>query len=174
MSTRAFTPGFPGQPPPLACLLPVPIALLQPVLWRMITGVAARRPELFERLGRHAGSTFLVDPLNLPFAVLLNPDPARPRMRAVRRRNIDSVRRDARIAGSFLTLLAMVDGKADGDALFFSRELVIEGDTEAVVSLRNALDDSDRSVADDAAALFGAPGRIVLEALRSIRDRRGR
>jgi len=174
MSARAPTTAVPAAPPPFARLLPVPIAPLQPVFRRMITGVAARRPELFERLGRHTGTTFLIDPLNLPFVVLLNPDPARPRMRAIRRRDIEPGRCDARIAGTFLTLLAMVDGKADGDALFFSRDLVIEGDTEAVVTLRNALDDSDRSVADDAAALFGLPGRKALAALRGIRDRHGR
>jgi predicted lipid carrier protein YhbT len=76
---------------------------------------------------------------------------------------------DARIAGTFLTLLDMVDGRLDGDALFFTRDLIIEGDTEAVVVLRNALDDLEGSVADDIAAAFGFPGRMALAALRRVR-----
>jgi len=37
----------------------------------------------------------------------------------------------------------MVDGTYDGDALFFSRDLSIEGDTEAVLALRNAIENAD-------------------------------
>ncbi len=73
---------------------------------------------------------------------------------------------DARIEGPFLLLLNLVDGESDGDAAFFSRELSISGNTEAVVSLRNALDDVDGSVAQEAADLFGPPGRAILAALR--------
>ena len=65
----------------------------------------------------------------------------------------------------------MVDGRLDGDALFFSRDLQVSGDTEAVVSLRNALDDLEGSVADDVAAVFGTPGRFALGGLRALRSR---
>lgn len=116
-------------------------------------------PELFERLGPHGTKRFLIDPVNLPFAVLLQPDPKNIFLRAVRRRKPGYY--DARIAGTFLTLLAMVDGWLDGDALFFSRDLQVKGDTEAVVSLRNALEDLDGSIADDVAAVFGPAGRPV-------------
>ena len=64
----------------------------------------------------------------------------------------------------------MVDGHLDGDALFFSRELIVEGDTEAVVVLRNALDDLDGSIADDVAAFYGAPGQAALTKFRKIRQ----
>lgn len=60
----------------------------------------------------------------------------------------------------------MVDGRYDGDALFFTRDLRVEGDTEAIVCLRNALDDVEGSVADDIAAFFGLPGRKFLEIAR--------
>lgn len=91
-------------------------------------------------------------------------------LQAVLRR--DSVPHDAHIAGSALTLLDMIDGRLDGDALFFSRDLRITGDTEAVVSLRNALDDLDGSVADDAATLAGPAGRAILGFLRRLRRAR--
>lgn len=132
----------------------------------MVRHVAARRPRLFARIGASGTKRLLIDPTNMPFVVLLEPRPDRPRLRAFRRRNAPA--HDARIAGTFLTLLDMIDGHLDGDALFFNRELSVQGDTEAVVALRNALDDMEGSVADDAAEAFGPPGAGILAALRSM------
>lgn len=129
--------------------------------------IVRRHPELFDRIGAHTKKKFLIDPLNLPFVLLLQPDPVRPRLRAKGRNEFLSY--DARIAGTFLTLLDMVDGRLDGDALFFNRSLVVEGDTEAVVCLRNALDDTDGGIVDDIADGFGRAGRIALAILRRIR-----
>ncbi|PJB69832.1 MAG: sterol-binding protein [Alphaproteobacteria bacterium CG_4_9_14_3_um_filter_47_13] len=148
--------------------LPLPLFFLQPLLGRIVRHIAEKRPELFKRIGQHKNKKFLIDPVNMPFAMMLYPHPDRPRLKAVRRSS-QSVY-DARIAGSFLTLLDMVDGHLDGDALFFSRDLTIEGDTEATVCLRNALDDLDGSIADDIAVLFGLPGQVSLRALRYFRN----
>ena len=152
---------------PRSLLAPLPLFTLQPLLQRLIRHIIRQRPEMFARIGVHAKKLFLIDPLNLPFVFLLQPDSLRPRLRA--RRRDDPVAPDARIAGTFLTLLDLVDGRLDGDALFFSRDLVVEGDTEAVVCLRNALDDLEGSIADDIATCFGLPGRVALFALRRIR-----
>lgn len=155
---------------PRHILAPLPLPLLQPFLRRMVGKAAAGRPELFRRLGPHSGKRFLIDPVNMPFAFILLPDPVRPELRACRRSGIPQ--HDARIAGTFLTLLDMIDGRLDGDALFFTRDLIIEGDTEAVVVLRNALDDLEGSIADDIAAAFGPPGKLALAALRRMRGNR--
>jgi len=144
-------------------LAPVPLILLQPLLHRIVTKIARLRPEIFGRIGPHTNKCFVIDPVNMPFVLVLHPDPGRPRLRA-ERRGVPAY--DARIAGSFLTLLAVADGRLDGDALFFTRALIIEGDTEAAVCLRNALDDLEGSVADDIAAMFGPPGRATLALLR--------
>jgi predicted lipid carrier protein YhbT len=61
-------------------------------------------------------------------------------------------------------LLALVDGRRDGDALFFSRELTVEGDIDAVVTLRNALDDLDTTLVQDILSASG-PMRPPLEAI---------
>jgi predicted lipid carrier protein YhbT len=50
--------------------------------------------------------------------------------------------------------------------MLFSRGLVISGDTEAVVTLRNALDDVEGSIAARVADLLGPPGRAALALLR--------
>lgn len=153
---------------PRVFLRPLPLFILQPLLSRIASNVIGRRPELFRRLGIHQHKYYLIDPLNLPFAFLLRPESTSPSLKAVRRS--DRPFYDARIAGTFLTLLDMVDGRLDGDALFFSRDLVVEGDTEAVVVLRNALDDLDGSIADDVAALYGPPGQAALRKFRQIRQ----
>jgi predicted lipid carrier protein YhbT len=136
------------------------------LLGRIVRRIAALRPEIFGRIGPHTAKCFVIDPEDMPFVLVLHPDPASPRLRAARRSNLPA--HDARIAGSFLTLLAVADGRLDGDALFFTRELVIEGDTEAAVCLRNALDDLEGSIADDIAAMFGPPGRVALALLRRV------
>lgn len=152
---------------PRILFAPLPLPVVQPGLRRVASNVFRCRPELAARLGPHKIKRFLIDPVNLPFAFLLRPDPDNVLLEAIRRRH--RVDFDARISGTFLTLLDMVDGRLDGDALFFSRDLQVAGDTEAVVSLRNALDDVEGSLAEDVAALYGPPGRFVLKKLRAIR-----
>ncbi len=154
---------------PRILLAPLPLPAVQPGLRRIAARVFRARPELAARLGPHANKRFLIDPVNLPFAFLLRPDPQDVLLEAVRRGRMAD--HDARIAGTFLTLLDMVDGRLDGDALFFSRNLRVTGDTEAVVALRNALDDAEGGIADDVAALYGPPGRFILKRLRAVRGR---
>ncbi|MFP4327738.1 MAG: SCP2 domain-containing protein [Paracoccaceae bacterium] len=154
------------RPPPFGLRLPTgPLrGLLQPVLGRIVRTIAARHPGIFARIAPYQQADFLIVPSELPFALLLRPDPEAPVLRAVRRDPAPA--HDARIEGPFLLLLNLVDGESDGDAAFFSRDLTISGNTEAVVSLRNALDDMDGSVAQEAAEMFGPPGRVLLQALR--------
>lgn len=152
---------------PRVALAPVPLVLVQPALQRMVRRVAERHPELFDRLGAHCCKAFLIDPINLPFALLLRPVPGQPELRAVRRNRLPAW--DVRIAGTLLTLLGIADGQVDGDALFFSRDLEVAGDTEAAVSLRNAMDDADGNLADDVAGTLGPPGGLILAGLRRIR-----
>ena len=66
--------------------------------------------------------------------------------------------------------MGLVDGSYDGDALFFSRDLTVEGDIDAVVTLRNALDDLDTTLVQDIVAASGplrGPLEAVLRLLRS-------
>ena len=137
---------------------------LQPILSRVVRRIATRHPEMFARIAPYQKADFLIVPAELPFALHLRPDPDAPLMRAVPKSPLPPS--DARIEGSFFLLLNLVDGESDGDAAFFSRDLTISGNTEAVVSLRNALDDMDGCFAQETADLFGPPGRAVLGLLR--------
>ncbi len=151
-------------------LRPVPLLLYQPLLKRIVRRISGKYPSLFQRLGPHTDKSFLIDPVNMPFVLVLQPNPERPRLRAYR--SAEHLRCEASISGTFLTLLDMVDGRIDGDAIFFTRDLKIEGDTEAIVSLRNALDNIDGSLADEIADIYGGAGRLMLKAVRRLQQRK--
>jgi predicted lipid carrier protein YhbT len=147
------SPAASDSPFPIPLLRFLPLPLLQPILSLIGRQVAKAQPEVFERLGPHAQKTFIIDPTDLPFVLVLEPEPQAPALSACRRD--DAPRSHARIAGSFLNLFQLVDGSLDGDALFFSRKLLVTGDTEAVVALRNALDDIDGGLVEAVTHAFG-------------------
>ncbi|NEW89604.1 sterol-binding protein, partial [Rhodopseudomonas sp. WA056] len=62
----------------------------------------------------------------------------------------------------------MTDGSYDGDALFFSRDIEIDGDMEAVVALRNAIDDSRVDFLKESVAWFGPLAAPIERILRSL------
>ncbi|MFP1632267.1 SCP2 domain-containing protein [Zhengella sp. ZM62] len=138
--------------------------VLDPMLMRTVRRLAVKHRSIFDRLGPHVSSVYIIDPVEFPFALILRPDPAAPSFRTVSRDALPA--HDALIRGRFRTLFDLVDAGADGDASFFSRDLEILGNTDAVVTLRNALDDVDGSIAADTADLFGPPGRMALTFLR--------
>ena len=156
----ARKPVLPGQ----GAIARLACTMVQPILSRIVRRIAARHPSLFARLGPHRTTDYVIDPVELPFALHLRPDPERLVFRAVPRDAAPKA--GAVIRGRFLLLLELIDSEEDGDAAFFSRDLEIGGDTEAVVRLRNALDDMDGSIAEDTAEMFGPPGRAILARLR--------
>ncbi|MEH2611105.1 ubiquinone anaerobic biosynthesis accessory factor UbiT [Bradyrhizobium sp. AZCC 1693] len=157
----------PGLPWPLPLLRFLPLPLLQPILTLIGTQVAKAQPDVFRRLGGHAEKSFVIDPTDLPFVLVLQPRPEAPSLSAWRR--INAPQSHARIAGSFLNLFDLIDGALDGDALFFSRKLRVTGDTEAVVALRNALDDVDGGVVESITRAFGPLSGVAAATVSHLR-----
>lgn len=158
-----------GKPPPMSPVLlagliarPLPPLLLQPALNATFAVLKRRHPGLFERLSCLTKPVFLIDPTDLPLVFLLDADPDHPRLTAARHSDGQAV---ATIRGPLLTLIDLLEGRMDGDALFFSRGLSIEGDTEAVVALRNAVDDADIDLRGDLLASIGPLALPVRHAL---------
>lgn len=162
--TESSNTVYPTRLPGSGVVARLACGVVQPILARIVRRIAARHPTLFARLGPHQGTDFLIDPVDMPFALHLRPDPEALVFRAVPRDAAPQA--GATIRGRFMLLLELVDSEEDGDAAFFSRDLEVTGETEAVVRLRNALDDVDGSIAEEAAAMFGPPGRAILERLR--------
>ncbi len=144
------------------------------VLTAGLRRTARRRPEIFERLGSAREAAFVIAPTDLPVAFRLRPAGRGGEVRVVRHEDAGPCA--ARVSGPLPLLLALMDGSSDADGAFFSRQVRVEGDTEAVVALHNTLEAADLDLAD----LLGAPSalrgplRAVLAAgLSRLRHRRG-
>jgi O2-independent ubiquinone biosynthesis accessory factor UbiT len=142
-----------GSLPPIASRISglLPLMPLEAAVRLLINRALAVRPSLMNRLGEYSGRCFAIDPTDCPFAFLVTPREGGTEVETVR--DLQGAVYNARIAAPLIVLMGMVDGAYDGDALFFSRDLVIEGDTEAVLALRNALEDAEL----DPAAVLGLP-----------------
>jgi len=160
LAMLSANPPPPFSPVLLAGLLlrPLPAALLGPPLAVALALMRRRHGDVFARLEPLGAASFLIDPTDLPPAFRL--DLAPPSLRLVG--DDDATEATATIRAPMAVLLDLLAGRIDGDAMFFSRDLVIEGDTAAVLTLRNAVDGADIDLADDMAAVLGplaVPGR---------------
>ncbi|MFK4822024.1 SCP2 domain-containing protein [Ochrobactrum quorumnocens] len=145
----------------------IPPFLLNPLISRVFFQVIRAHPGLFERLGEHVNKRFGFGPSDLPFAFLV--EPGAPRI-SVLRSSTEFVT-DAAIEGPLVMLLALLEGKLDGDALFFSRDITVTGDMEAMLALRNALDDCNVDLPADLGKGAG-PFASVVEAITGfVRDK---
>lgn len=156
------------QPTPFGAasgaLSPLPLAALQQVLAFALALVTRNHPRLFERIEGYWDARIVIDPVDLPMVFLLCPDPKAPRLTAARSRK--GLNPTATISGRMLRLIDLLEGELDGDALFFSRELEIEGDTGAVLALRNAIESEEIVLFKELARAlgpFGAPIDFVGE-----------
>lgn len=161
---------IPKVPPLVARVLQVmPLAPLSMSLTAYSKRVATHHPSLFRRLGEHDHARFVLDPTDLPFVIELEPNGGVPRIKVVRGRGAG----DARIAGPIAALLGLVHGAFDGDALFFSRDLLIEGDTSAALALRNAVDDAELDLSEEITQLTGPLATPLQRAFAFLERRTG-
>jgi predicted lipid carrier protein YhbT len=153
---------------------PLPLLPLEMMVRQLVGNALAAQPSLAQRLADHAGATFAVDPIDCPFVILITVRDGRASVRL--ERDLTGAAYATRIAAPLLLLLGLLDGTYDGDALFFSRDLTIEGDTGAALALRNAIENAELQPADVVGVpdLLRAPVNrltaILLEGLRRALD----
>jgi predicted lipid carrier protein YhbT len=145
---------------------PLPLLPLEAVLSALLFRICTNHPRIFNRLGEHARKRFGIKPTDLHFAFLLEPAPPRARLSVVRNLPDDL---DVRISSPLAGLFGLVEGRLDGDALLFSRDLVVEGDVEAVLALRNAIDDAQLDPVAEIARMFGPLAEPLKRALQVAR-----
>lgn len=153
-------------------LRPLPLLPLEIALRHLLAGIIERHPDLTDRLEGSGSRRIAIDPNDLPFAILLETGDRTIRLRLERELGKESVH--ARICGPLLALIGLVDGTYDGDALFFSRDLTIEGDIEAVLALRNAIDDAEIGLLHEltvSAGAFAAPFDRAARGVASVLQR---
>jgi predicted lipid carrier protein YhbT len=144
---------------------PVPPRLLQPLFDAILTVVRRRHPDILERLSAYPDAVVGIDPVDLPFVLVLEPRSDRPRLTV--KRDFAGAGTTAVIRGPLALLFALSEGRLDGDAAFFARNLVFEGDTEVVLALRNAVDGAGIDLEADFAATLGPLARPLFRLARA-------
>lgn len=122
-------------------LKPVPIHIIDRLVQKISDTIQKKHTGLFDRLSDIDHPSWLIEPLDLPYAFYLTLGEDKLLIQTYAKDDI-LPEATAHIRASIENLLKMASGQSDGDALFFSRDLSISGSTEAVVALRNAMDAS--------------------------------
>jgi predicted lipid carrier protein YhbT len=154
--------------PPIVSTLaaPLPLPLVQRIAQTSLEHVLERHPELFDRLGTFAERPIAICPTDVPFEFTLVP--AHRVVRATRR-GTKPQGCATRISGPIVLLLALAEGRLDGDAEFFGRKITIEGDMETALALRNAAESISLDFVRDLLPQWPpgpGPARLLLGALR--------
>ena len=150
-STSQQVPRLPGIV--AWAMRPLPLLPLQIALEHLLAGILERHPDLIGRLSGIERRRIAIEPSDLPVIIVLEPRDGTMFLRVIR--SLDDTAVDARISGPLIALIGLVDGDYDGDALFFSRDLIVGGDIEAVLALRNAIDDADVDLLGEVTATLG-------------------
>lgn len=156
------------RPFPAAIATPLnflPIAVVQRATAAMLAQIMKRHPDMFVRLGEHRNKRYAFLPVDLPFAFMV--EPASPAITVSRKGRLPKT--DAAVEGPLFMLLALMEGRQDADALFFSRDLSVTGDMEAMLALRNALDDSGIDLPRDLGAFAGPLAPVVTRVANRLR-----
>ena len=144
----------------------IPLGIVQATADAALARVLASHPKLFDRLGEHAAKSFAFAPTDMPLTFVVVPG---SKAVAVLRSGRPT-RAQVTIAGPIVTLLALAEGRLDGDAEFFARDLAIDGDMEAIVALRNAMDDCRIDLPKDLAPRSGPLRRPIETSLQTLRS----
>ena len=160
----------------------LPAKLLALPLVFAFDALIRRHPDLIDRLALLKGRTLIIAPSDVPRPIALGLTVSgRPWLRVAAPSDVDAAA--ATIAGPIQLLLALLEGRVDGDAVFFSRALSVEGDMSVVVALRNALDGEAIDLKAELLDALGPVGhalagleRLAMQALflRGPADRPGR
>lgn len=136
----------------------LPLLPLERLISEVANRVAGQHPEFFDRLDDYAKKSFVIVPTDLDWVACMTFYKQKVQLRLSR--SLETFpNRDVTVTAPFLSLVSLLDGEEDGDALFFSRDLTIEGDTEAVLALRNALDDAEIDFVHECSAIAGPLSR---------------
>jgi predicted lipid carrier protein YhbT len=163
-------------PPPLSPVLfaglllrTVPTVLLRPLADAAMAVMVRRHRDLFASLAPLSGTTFLIEPTDIPLRFVLHLSTGGVTLTPLSRAGAVPPT-TVTVRAPFTVLIELLEGRRDADALFFTRDLAIEGDTEAALFLRNAIEAADIDVETDLTAGFGPFAPIVRAAWRRVRS----
>jgi predicted lipid carrier protein YhbT len=126
---------------------------------------------LFQNLARLTPAVVRIEPTDLPHAFILAYGKGETSLKLATPADQTC---DASIKGKLEPLLDMLEGRSDGDMMFFSRDIDISGDTSVIVGLRNTLDREEINLLDDVASLCGplaVPARRAFGLVNRVAER---
>ncbi len=132
----------------------LPLSVIQQSVTKLSENLQKKYPHFVERLVDLNEPSWLINPVDMPFAFYLSIKDEHLNIEALRKEG-EKPEASATIHASLPHLLKMMNGSSDGDALFFTRDLNIEGSTEAVVALRNAIDATGADITQEVLFVFG-------------------
>ena len=151
----------------------LPRALLGRLANGVVRGLGRTHPKLMANLAALEPAVVHITPLDLPYRFALRIGRSPVTLEVVDHGPNGA---DAGVAANAATLLELLDGRIDGDTLFFRRDLAICGKSSVIVGLRNVMDREQLCLADEIAALLGplgAPARAFARHCDRILDRVG-
>ncbi|CAK0765299.1 putative SCP2 domain-containing protein [Azospirillaceae bacterium] len=122
------------------------------ILDHILSIMQTRHPGALTKIMELDSCKILIDPIDVPFLLTFTVG-SRPELRVFSRKTPPTA--SAAIRGRLSVLLELFEGRIDGDSLFFARDLAIEGDTAAIVGLRNAMDGEAIDIATVITAFLG-------------------
>lgn len=117
---------------------PIPLQLVERVAGHCLKNFKADHPQTLARLSSLDGKSLAVAPTDLPNCFCFKFHPQDISLRVAR--DLSVLKADTVIHGSIEDLIGLLEGRVDGDALFFNRQLRIDGDMEVMLAIRNAVD----------------------------------
>jgi len=155
----------PRIPAPIAriVLTALPSATLQKSIDALIARMKRNRPSLFRNLGNLTSASILIEPRDVPHKFVLSYGGEEEA--SLKIFESKSRRMSASIKGNLKELLDLLEGRSDGDTMFFSRGIEITGNTSAVVALRNTIDREDINLIDDVTKVLGPFAKPVKYAM---------
>ena len=129
-----------------------PASALSRMIAILMQRMERRHPRLFQNLARLKPGVVYFEPSDLPHRFVLQFGGAPARLFLM---SDAAPKPDAVVKGNLKPLLDMLEGRIDGDMLFFEREIAITGDTSVVIGLRNTMDREEIDLMSDITSLFG-------------------
>lgn len=137
-----------------ALLNVTPHAALSHIVGLVWQRMESRQPKLVKNLERLDSALVYLVPTDVPhnFALTLGEG---AHFYVVSDEEKAAKEPDALVEGDLESLVDMLEGRVDGDALFFARDIQISGNTEVIVGLRNTLDREEIDLFTEVLSLCG-------------------
>ncbi len=149
----------------------IPPRILEGAVTVLMRRIERNHARLFMRLTDMDAASIGIDPLDLPHKFILRLGAGGVLLSVVTQTPPPVT---ANIKGTLAALLDLLEGKSDGDALFFSRDIILTGDTSAIVALRNILDGTNIHVIEEVLSMSGPlskPMRVLLSGAERLAQR---